>query len=53
MRVNTRYINSTRGTVSKRMPPVAYIPYISSTLGDTGVPRHKTEADFYSRPDIG
>ena len=39
--------------LKKGCPPVAYIPYISSTLGDTGVPRHKTETDFYSRPDIG
>ena len=46
MRVNTRYINSTKGTSSKRMPPVAYIPYISCTLGDTGVHRHKTEPIF-------
>ena len=27
------------------IPPsdINYIPYISGTLGDTGVPRHKTE----------
>ena len=43
MRVNARYINSTRGTSSKKeSPPVACIPYISGTLGDTGVHRRKT-----------
>ena len=30
----------------KRMPPVAYIPIISGTLGDTGVYRHTTEPIF-------
>ena len=30
----------------KRMPPVAYIPSISNTLGDTGVYRHTTEPVF-------
>ena len=47
MRVNTRYINSARGTTAKGLPPPPppsgrYIPYISGTLGDTGVHRHKT-----------
>ena len=43
MRVNTRYINSAKGTSQKMMPSVAYIYiyiYISSipsTLGDTDV----------------
>ena len=47
MRVNTRYLNSTRGTSSKkRCLPVAYIHYISVTLGDTGAHRHKTEPNF-------
>ena len=48
MRVNTRYLNSTRGTASKRMPPTPH-PHttpISGTLGDTGVHRHKTEQFF-------
>ena len=47
MHVNIRYINSTRGTSSKKgCPPVAHIPYISGTLGDTGTHRHKTEPIF-------
>ena len=62
MRVNTRYINSTRGTSStKECPspypppptpplrprlPVACIPYISGTLCDAGVRRHMTEPIF-------
>ena len=37
MRVNTRYINSTRGTSSKKdVPPLVYIPFISGTLDNTG-----------------
>ena len=34
----------------KGFHPVAYIPYISGTLGDTGVHRHKTEPIFI--PDL-
>ena len=41
MCLNTRYRNPTTGTSSKTgCPPVAYI---SGSLGDTGVHRHKTE----------
>ena len=47
MCVNTRYINSTRGTSSKKDAPqwhiYIYIPYISGTFSSTGVHRHKTE----------
>ena len=35
------YINSIKGNSSKRMPPLVYIPSISSTLGDAGVFRYK------------
>ena len=30
----------------RKWPTVAYIPYISGTLGDTGLYRHKTEPIF-------
>ena len=40
VRVNTRYINSTKGASSTK---VAYISSISVALGDTGVYRHTTE----------
>ena len=48
MLVTKRYINFTRGTPSKKDAPQwhNYIPYISGTLGDTGVHRHKTEPIF-------
>ena len=44
VRVNTRYINSTKGTsLKKDAPSGIYTPSISGTLGDTGVYRHTTE----------
>ena len=50
MRVNTMYINSTRGTASKQDGRQWYIyiymPSISSTLGNTDVYRRKTEPIF-------
>ena len=44
MRVDTGYINSTKGTASeKERSLVTYIPSVSGTLGDTGLYRHTTE----------
>ena len=43
----TRYINSTKGTSSKKDAPSGiYIPSISGSLDDTGVYRHTTEPVF-------
>ena len=39
-KLHQRYI------LKKRMPPVACVPSISDTLGDTGVYRHTTEPIF-------
>ena len=42
-----------RRAVGSALLEPSYIPYISGTLGDTGVHRHKTEPIFTdSRPDI-
>ena len=46
MEVITKYINSTEGTSSKRMPPVAYVPFISGTLSNMGLYRHTTQQIF-------
>ena len=44
MRVDTGYINSTKGMASKKeCSLVTYIPSVSGTLGDTGLYRHTTE----------
>ena len=51
MRVNTRSINSTTERhILKKDAPQWHIRYISGTLGDTGVHRHKTEPIFILMP---
>ena len=54
VQVNTRYINSTKGTSSKKDAPQwnIYIPSISGTLGDTGGYRPTTEPILHLRPDV-
>ena len=50
VRVNIRYINPPKVLPQKkRMPPMAYIPSISKTLGDTGVRRHSSRSKDYVR----
>ena len=48
VRVSTRYINSTKGTSSKKKDASSgiFTQSISGTLGDTGVYRHTTEPVF-------